>query len=332
MTEYNNKQESDIDQSNRQDTLPSSSMSANGTKQTVASHTNVLDFLHSKIERLGTALYMVTSYMPGEEPVRMSLRVAALSSTAAATHLKVKDENAHLLEIEKDITHIISLLRLSHTIGIVSDMNGRVLTEEYQKVLSVILAQKGHRAVLPLSLGDLFEPHEYSHFSPKGHKLQSGIAAPDPRLAATSNQGADTMPAEAQANKLANKIESVTQGKTESTKIVIAPNNQATNQTNKSNVSRVSTYSVASKKVTKVSDTSSVNREASQENKERRNARQMQVLAAVSTEREMSIRDVADRVKGCSEKTIQRELNTLVEKHKIRRIGEKRWSRYLRVQ
>lgn len=42
-----------------------------------------------------------------------------------------------------------------------------------------------------------------------------------------------------------------------------------------------------------------------------------------------TIRDLTSVVKGCSEKTIQRELSALVEEGRIRREGERRWSRYL---
>jgi DNA-binding HxlR family transcriptional regulator len=44
---------------------------------------------------------------------------------------------------------------------------------------------------------------------------------------------------------------------------------------------------------------------------------------------DVSIKDIAARIKGCSEKTIQRELNALLYDNIIERIGEKRWSRYV---
>lgn len=43
----------------------------------------------------------------------------------------------------------------------------------------------------------------------------------------------------------------------------------------------------------------------------------------------VSIRDIAEKVLGCSEKTIQRELNNLVDEKIANRIGEKRWSKYV---
>jgi len=42
----------------------------------------------------------------------------------------------------------------------------------------------------------------------------------------------------------------------------------------------------------------------------------------------VSIKDISLAFTNCSEKTIQRELNSLVEKGQLKKIGAKRWSRY----
>lgn len=51
------------------------------------------------------------------------------------------------------------------------------------------------------------------------------------------------------------------------------------------------------------------------------------VLKAISSNGS-SIKDIAKAIKGCSEKTIQRELNSLIAKGLVVREGEKRWSIY----
>jgi hypothetical protein len=60
----------------------------------------------------------------------------------------------------------------------------------------------------------------------------------------------------------------------------------------------------------------------------RQSSRRQEILAQLSGT-PVSIKDIAVNVLGCSEKTIQRELNALVDDNIIKRIGEKRWSKYI---
>jgi predicted HTH transcriptional regulator len=63
----------------------------------------------------------------------------------------------------------------------------------------------------------------------------------------------------------------------------------------------------------------------------KKQSRREQILALFVKGVDVSIKDIAVRIRGCSEKTIQRELNSLLEDNIIKRIGEKRWSRYILV-
>ena len=56
--------------------------------------------------------------------------------------------------------------------------------------------------------------------------------------------------------------------------------------------------------------------------------RQESILKALGKEEYMNIKDLLKHVKGCSEKTLQRELTTLLQKGTIKRTGERRWSTY----
>lgn len=53
------------------------------------------------------------------------------------------------------------------------------------------------------------------------------------------------------------------------------------------------------------------------------------ILDVVRKRKSVSIKEIASVIKGCSEKTIQRELNTLIDKGLVRREGERRWSVYV---
>lgn len=55
------------------------------------------------------------------------------------------------------------------------------------------------------------------------------------------------------------------------------------------------------------------------------------ILALIQDKKDISIKDISSAFTDCSEKTIQRELNDLVSKGQVKKIGAKRWSRYLVV-
>lgn len=56
--------------------------------------------------------------------------------------------------------------------------------------------------------------------------------------------------------------------------------------------------------------------------------RKGQVLEILKTNGSVSIKDITKTITDCSEKTIQRILNTLIEEGRVRKEGERRWSRY----
>lgn len=64
----------------------------------------------------------------------------------------------------------------------------------------------------------------------------------------------------------------------------------------------------------------------------KKNNRQEAILTLLKSKSNLTVKDVAQVVTDCSEKTIQRELISLVEKGLIKREGERRWSRYSLIQ
>ena len=56
--------------------------------------------------------------------------------------------------------------------------------------------------------------------------------------------------------------------------------------------------------------------------------RQEAILSVIKTKEKASIKDISTLIRGVSEKTIQRELATLIEAGVVRKKGERRWSIY----
>ena len=60
----------------------------------------------------------------------------------------------------------------------------------------------------------------------------------------------------------------------------------------------------------------------------KKNSRQSIIINILKRKKEIMIKDVSPLINGCSEKTIQRELSSMVDLGILKKIGEKRWSRY----
>ena len=57
--------------------------------------------------------------------------------------------------------------------------------------------------------------------------------------------------------------------------------------------------------------------------------RRSKILLIIKQKKEVTIKDISSSIKDCSEKTIQRELNSLLSEKVIKKTGERRWSKYL---
>jgi hypothetical protein len=63
-------------------------------------------------------------------------------------------------------------------------------------------------------------------------------------------------------------------------------------------------------------------------NPESKDSRQSLIIKLLSKKSGLNIKDFAESIKGCSEKTIQRELLAMVASGSIKKEGERRWSTY----
>jgi hypothetical protein len=61
----------------------------------------------------------------------------------------------------------------------------------------------------------------------------------------------------------------------------------------------------------------------------RKDNRRKAILEFIKGHNNANIKDIIPNITGCSEKTVQRELIVLIKEGKIKKIGERRWSRYI---
>ncbi len=284
-----------------------------------------------KSERLVTALYLVTDLMTDNEPIKHGLRknaVALLSSMNSLSQLDVKDRVIEFKMSLKAVTEIISLLHVSVTTGIVSEMNGQLLMDGFRS-LQLVLEKKqpiftkemlnvsdeeildnteGFSTAVTSSSYDVLTPLSLARLHDNNHDLR--------RTQEFLKQAQIISKIEANEKRTINKGQNIEQRSEENIKdkdvkkIVqerVFPSPHAAIMDHKNKQSNVIASSFQMRK----------------------NSRREQILSLFVKGVDVSIKDIASRIRGCSEKTIQRELNSLLYDNIIERIGEKRWSRYV---
>lgn len=277
-----------------------------------------------KSERLVTALYLVTDLMSDNEPIKNGLRknaVALLSSMNALSQLDVKDRVMELKFSLKSVTETISLLHVAVTTGIVSQMNGELLMDGFRSLQSVLEKKQPMLTKEMLTIEDEASLHTGSQFASAITSTSYDVLTPLSlaRLHGTSEELRRTQDS-LKSSQLLSKLE----GGTNKGRV---PVDSGSDKNEARNVPFIkdkdSVHNVLMKHA--VPQASSL----ASSFQMRKSGRREQILALFVKGVDVSIKDIAARIKGCSEKTIQRELNALLYDNVIERIGEKRWSRYI---
>lgn len=265
-----------------------------------------------KSERLVTALYLVTDLMEESEPIKKRLRSSAvnlLSSMNSLAQREVKDKVTEFKMSLRAVTEIISLLHVSITTGLVSDMNGTILMDGFRS-LQLVLEKKQ-----PILTKDMLTIEHESFLSNEG-MLSSAITSSSydaltPLTLARMHE-TDEAKASSKETTLAREFK----GQTIEKDKIEARNDQRSEQ-------RSDQRSDMRYAETPIKTSFTTSFQMKKQN------RRDQILGLFVKGVDVSIKDIAARIKGCSEKTIQRELNALLYDGVIDRIGEKRWSRYV---
>ena len=280
-----------------------------------------------KSEKLVTALYLVTDLMSDSEPIKHGLRrnaVALLSSMNALSQLDVKDRIIELKVSLKSVTEITSLLHVSITTGIVSKMNGELLMGGFRS-LQLVLEKKQ-----PIFTKEMLQVENEIELERDGVFASAvGSTSYDaltPLSIARLHENKEDLRRTQESlrqSQLLSKFEAKGQNKEILMKEKDMKEDHTQSSVKDSLIKQASTHAVLMEHSTR-SNTS-----LASSFQMKKLSRREQILALFVRGVDVSIKDIASRIKGCSEKTIQRELNALLYDNVIERIGEKRWSRYL---
>ncbi|MEN9551929.1 MAG: hypothetical protein RI935_306 [Candidatus Parcubacteria bacterium] len=274
--------------------------------------------ISKKTERLVSALYLVINLVEEKEPIKHAIKMNAVTLLANVANLNqrdLKDINKFVQESSKTIEEILSLITVALNTGLVSEMNATLLRNHFVKLQSAIQKRQ-------------FTVHEHSLMIDDENKLDSEIEkkkvseSPSLSLAQRLHYLEESKEASARTGEQIER-ERLLRSLERDKKPPIKDNNMSL--MNKTKISPSSTQSTH----TFLFKESYAKDKLSSSFQMKKTSRRDQILALFVKGVDVSIKDIASKIRGCSEKTIQRELNTLVYDNVIERIGEKRWSRYI---
>ena len=264
-----------------------------------------------KTERLVMALYLVTDLINEKEPVKSNLRnnsIMLLGLMNGLAQSETKDKVSNMKTSLSIVTEIISVLNVSVTVGVISEMNGSILIEGF-RTLQLVLNKRQ-----PIFTKDMLNIDEEEILNSNTVLTEAIIGTSYDAVIKSDTVKHSIENYKGQTSKiLINKDEDNNQ--------VIKRHSSDGHGINLEKYKESNTINHVGHN--KLSNTLSTSFQL------RKHTRKDQILALFVKGVDISIKDISSRIKGCSEKTIQRELNNLVFEGKINRIGEKRWSRYI---
>jgi len=250
-------------------------------------------FIYSrKIEKIVAALYLVTDVMDPELPLTRSLRSESLDLLNACFQVLTgtgKMNPSELTRILVRLEHVTSLVSIGRIAHHVSEMNAQVLISELQKVTQLM-------AIDTQELSQKYASYLYPR--------TQGRDVVQPVLSHTTLDDRSFEELE-KTKRRQNDIKT-----TLTTSI---------NDTNKT--------SLNSHQKNASSSASSIVKTTSKTPLEQGDRKQ-EILNVIKSHKDATMGDIQRYVTGCSDKTLQRAIVSLIQAGLVAKVGDKRWATY----
>ncbi|MEX0933630.1 MAG: hypothetical protein WDZ74_02635 [Candidatus Paceibacterota bacterium] len=264
-----------------------------------------------KTERLTRAIYLITNFFSENEPLRWKLRdenLALLEYFSRLSDSTGRTASVDLSLLKRSLEMSLASLGVAHTAGLISEMNFAILRNEYEGLLVALLEEGesdgSHSPLLfPKDFfaverrkgeGESLERYLYGATFDK-ERTARGRALEEPR----SPLGETT----------------------ESDERASTPREHgALRETDKGQSKPI--------KDIKDSKRTPLTRSSSEQSGGSRTNRKDIILQLVKDRKEITVKDAAREIQEFSEKTLQRELVSLVNEGVLERVGSRRWSKY----
>lgn len=255
-------------------------------------------FVVKRTAKLSSALYLVTNLISDTEPIKWKLRertLSVLSDIASSRHKPASEKTRLFSETQASVMDILAFLEVARAGSLISEMNFQILKYEYEKLTNLVankdlIENEAEESILGFLKQEKEEAFLKERMTDPKQYQKGHLKGQYHDLEKKDIMSATQRQAESLSSMGA--FEQYMQGRKEPRERKI--------QTRMNGDRR---------------DTPKVNRK--------------NVILRLAKEKgDINVKDVTEVIPGLSEKTIQRELVTLVKNNVLKKEGEKRWSRY----
>ena len=244
---------------------------------------------YNKTNKLISALYMVTDIMDKEEPLRGKLRNSG-TNIISDMHSSFNKGQSFYNQINNRISEILSFIEIGSSVGIISEMNSNILIKEF------IELRKSITEIVPKK-----EENWLQEFMKEDKNLESKVLERN-----VFSIGQNNLP-----TQVGTRI-GVQKGST----LMKALSDKVSSMSNKNSL---------------INNNHITGNTGDNFDKLKRQRRE-EIIQIIKIKKEATISDIKNSAKGvlisCGEKTLQRELVSMVVDGVLKRSGEKRWSKY----
>lgn len=133
-----------------------------------------IEFFVKKAEKISGAIYILTSFIPQQEPIRIKIQKNVLKMLSNAFLIKKAGKTGDNLSkhtfvlTTQVIPETISLLTIAHASGYITEMNSSIIVGELRALSSLVSEKFDTQKALFVSRDDLFVSRGLSEDSVKG--------------------------------------------------------------------------------------------------------------------------------------------------------------------
>ena len=259
-----------------------------------------MSFISKKTEQIATALYLVSDTIETEDPIRHRIREKAVDIVSVGKSLDLLsavEKHFEFHELKSMLAEVTSLLSIAHIVGDISEMNKRILAGEGKKLSDAI---------------DVVLTEEREH----------GFGNPTLMDDATSNfilntfgSGSPDVPSQTPVNETPEIKRNI-----EDTKLAPVSSGAPSTQT-------VTPPSLTDTR-SKGHAPKPLSADRSQNDIALHHIRRQSIIKVIGQIKSASLTDIKNVITDVGEKTLQRELMSLIAEGVVLKTGDKRWARY----